>query len=107
MAPKKKERYAGAAYDFGANAVGTTGPPPMGGPPQSSIPGLGMPAQGIPQSPQDPLAGQFGQMNLGGPPQQAQQVTPQLQQQPAAAHLNQLFPTDLVSQPFNSLELEV
>ncbi|KAF2195243.1 COPII component protein [Zopfia rhizophila CBS 207.26] len=97
-APKKKRAYAAQAYDFGANAGVQTGAPPPGGAP---IPSVGMPAPGIPQSPQDPLVQQFGQMNLGPQPVQ---VTPQMQ--PAAAHLNQLYPTDLVSQPFNVLELD-
>jgi protein transport protein SEC24 len=92
---KKKRAYAAQAYEFGANTV-----PPSNAAP-ASIPGLGMPAQGMgmgmPQSPPDPLAGQFGQMNLG--PQPVQQVTPQMQQQPATTtHLNQLFPSDLISQ---------
>ncbi|KAF2796541.1 COPII component protein [Melanomma pulvis-pyrius CBS 109.77] len=107
---KKKRAYAAQAYDFGANSVGS-GPPP----PQSSIPGVGMPMQqqgfqpgiqqgipqqGMPQSPLDPLAQGFGQMNLGGQPQQ---VTPQMQQ---PGHLNPLLTTDLVTQPFHVLELE-
>jgi protein transport protein SEC24 len=117
---KKKRAYAAQAYEFGANA------PPTGGAPAPAIPGMGMPA-----SPQGDLAGQFGQMNIGAgqqpgpapvggyqPPQagyqppgyqqpgvqqQVQQVTPQA---PTTAHLNQLFPSDLIQQPFNVLELD-
>ncbi|KAF2271666.1 COPII component protein [Westerdykella ornata] len=108
---KKKRAYAQQAYEFGANAV-----PPAGGAPAPLMPGEAF-GQGIPAP--DNLAGQFGQMNLG--PQQPgyqqpgyqqpgyQQPIPQ-QVQPqapaAAAHLNQLFPSDLIQQPFNVLELD-
>jgi hypothetical protein len=118
---KKKRAYAAQAYDFGANSVGSAPPPPyntgMGAPMQQGIPqqgfapqqgfvSQGAPQQGFqpgiqPQSPIDPLAQGFGQMNLGGQPQQ---VTPQAQ---APGHVNPLLTTDLVTQPFHVLELEV
>ncbi|KAF2007884.1 COPII component protein [Amniculicola lignicola CBS 123094] len=105
---KKKRAYAAQAYDFGANAGLQTGAPPagMGAPPPPAIPGLmnTAPAAAPLQAPQDNLAGQFGQMNLG--PQQPAQVAPQQMQQQAPTQLNQLYPTDLVSQPFNVLELD-
>jgi len=123
---KRKERYAGAAYEFGANSSGQAGAPP----PPPGVPGYGAPAApgygapspsyGAPvaaygaqpapaygQPPaQDPnaLGQQFGQMNLG--PQQGQgQAAPQLQQPNAATQQNQLFPSDLIAQPFHVSEL--
>ncbi|KAH6643699.1 hypothetical protein C7974DRAFT_407419 [Boeremia exigua] len=126
---KKKGRYAGAAYEFGANAGLNAGGAP---PPQPAVPsygaaapgygapaqgygapaqGYGQPAQGYGAQPaygqppaQDPnaLGQQFGQMNLG--PQQGQ-AAPQQQQQATAASQNQLFPSDLIAQPFHVSEL--
>ena len=54
---------------------------------------------------QDPntLGQQFQQMNLGPQPVQ---VTPQLQQA-APAQQNQLYPSDLISQPFQVAELDL
>ncbi|KAF2102047.1 COPII component protein [Rhizodiscina lignyota] len=118
---KKKRAYAAQAYDFGGNAALT---PPQGGPPMGSpIPPMGQPMQpgmqpgmqpvmqpgiqpGIqPSIPQQPLDQQFGQMNLGGAPpapmQQQQQMPPQ--QTP----LNQLYPSDLIGQPFQVQELDL
>jgi hypothetical protein len=106
---KKKRAYAAQAYEFGANA------PAAGAPGQTASFGM-PPAPGIPQGPQDNLAGQFGQMNLGGAPAPQpgypapqtgysqpgyqgpgiQQVTPQ--QPTVGAHLNQLIPSDLIQQ---------
>ena len=126
---KKRDRYAGAAYEFGANAglnAGGAAPPQPAAPGYgAAAPGYGAPAQGYgqpaaygapapsygqPASPygqpaaQDPnaLGQQFGQMNLG--PQQGQ-AAPQLQQQATAASQNQLFPSDLIAQPFHVSEL--
>lgn len=126
---KKKRAYAAQAYDFGANAaaaaplqpamMGAGGMPQPGMPqvgmpqvgmsqagvpkmgyPQTSYPQAGYPQPGYPQvgMPQDQLAGQFGQMNI----QEKQQLPPQMQ-----PHLNQLYPSDLISQPFNVLELDL
>ncbi len=92
---KKRDRYAGAAYEFGANSQAGAGAPPpapgYGAPAPSygqpapaygaSSPGYGAPpaAYGAPApaygqpAPQDPnaLNQQFGQMNLGPQPGQA------------------------------------
>lgn len=47
-------------------------------------------------------------MNLGGGPQQpVQQQMPQQQQQQPRPTLNQLYPTDLLNQPFNVSELDL
>jgi protein transport protein SEC24 len=125
---KKKDRYAGVAgYEFGANSQGQQ--PAYGGPPApgygaaapvapaygaSSPGGYGAPAPayGAPQPApgygapaQDPnaLSQQFGQMNMGPPQGQAPQFQPQ---QPSAATVqNQLFPSDLIAQPFHVSEL--
>lgn len=125
---KKKDRYAGAAYEFGANSGGQAGvgiPPPAPGygapAPSYGAPspaygapapayGAPMPAYGAPApaygqpAPQDPnaLNQQFGQMNLGPQPGQA---APQVQQPTAATQQNQLFPSDLIAQPFHVSEL--
>lgn len=118
---KKKDRYAGAAYVMGGNsALGQTGgnvPPaaagygaPGYGAPAPQAPAYGQPAPatyGAPASPgygaapaygqPDPnaLNQQFGQMNIN----QGQPAA--LPQQPTAAtQQNQLFPSDLIAQPF-------
>ena len=131
---KKRDRYAGAAYEFGANAGlnqgGGAAPPqpaapgygaaapgygapaqgygqPSPGYGQPAAPGYGQPAYGQPPA-QDPnaLGQQFGQMNLGPQGQGAPQLQQQQQQQPAtAASQNQLFPSDLIAQPFHVSEL--
>ncbi|EAT89902.2 hypothetical protein SNOG_03171 [Parastagonospora nodorum SN15] len=128
---KKRDRYAGAAYEFGANSsgqAGAGGPPPAPGYGAPAAPGYGAPGApgyGAPVTPgygapqpaygapapaygqppaQDPnaLGQQFGQMNLG--PQQGQ-AAPQVQQPNAATQQNQLFPSDLIAQPFHVSEL--
>ncbi|KAH7551481.1 hypothetical protein J3E72DRAFT_4922 [Bipolaris maydis] len=123
---KKRDRYAaGTGYQFGANTqeAAAAAPPPV-------APGYGAPAYGAPSpgygapaaapgygapspgygapapygqpAPQDPnaLNQQFGQMNLG-----PGQVAPQVQQPTAATQQNQLFPSDLIAQPFHVSEL--
>ncbi|KAF2876341.1 COPII component protein [Massariosphaeria phaeospora] len=113
MADRKKRQYADAGYTFGPNATAGHIPRPgerqdgLGpvvptqGVPQPGIPGVQGVPPGMPMSPPDPLAGQFGQMNLGPQPTQ---VTPQA---PAtAASLNQLYPTDLLQSPLQAFELD-
>jgi len=102
---KKRDRYAGAAYEFGANA-GLGGAAAGGAPPPAQY---GAPAQGyspgIPVAPQqDPstLSQQFGQMNLSPQPVQ---VTPQMQQA-APMQQNQLYPSDLIAQPVHASEID-
>ncbi|KAK7552484.1 hypothetical protein IWX46DRAFT_344113 [Phyllosticta citricarpa] len=100
-APQKKKRaYAAQAYEFGANTGAAAGTPPAMVPPAGAV---------------DPLAGQFGQMNLGAQQPQQQQQQPMMQpmqtmQQPPmpaqTAQLNQLVTTDLISAPFNVYELD-
>jgi hypothetical protein len=128
---KKRDRYAGAAYEFGANSSGQAGagvPPVAPGYGAPAAPGYGAPAApgyGAPSpgygaptpaygaapapaygqpAAQDPnaLNQQFGQMNLGA---QQGQAAPQLQQPMAATQQNQLFPSDLIAQPFHVSEL--
>ena len=121
--PKKKRAYAAQAYEFGANAAGAPGggvpqpPAPGYGAPQAAYPaqqtGYGAPQQGygapvpaygqpVPQSPQEPLAQQFGQMNLGPGPAPAQ-VMPQSTQNSQ----NPLVGSDLMQQPLQAWELEI
>jgi protein transport protein SEC24 len=111
---KKKDRYAGAAYEFGANSGDQTGadvPSPAFGyrAPSAgcgaSPPGYGAPAQAYGQPvPQDPngLNQQFGQMDLG--PQQ-RPAAPEVKQSMAATQQNQLYPSDLIALPFHVSEL--
>lgn len=98
-APQKKKRaYAAQAYEFGANTGAAAGTPPAMVPPAGGA--------------VDPLAGQFGQMNLGAQqaPQQPMMQPMQTMQQPPmpaqTAQLNQLVTTDLISAPFNVYELD-
>ncbi|KAF1963275.1 COPII component protein [Byssothecium circinans] len=102
---KKRDRYAGPAYEFGANAQGAA--PPAGQAAYGAQPAYGAPAQGyqapgIPMSPADPnaLGQQFQQMNLGPQPVQVNPQAPQVQAQ------NQLFPSDLVQQPVLAHEID-
>jgi protein transport protein SEC24 len=126
---KKKRAYAAQAYEFGGNAAGqlpSQGPPPvMGGPamgvPYSggapamggftggapAMPPTGAPSMGAPTMGQQPiqptspelLSSQFAQMNVQPQAPQPGQAPPQ--------HMNQLFPSDLISQPFNVQELDL
>ncbi|KAF2835061.1 COPII component protein [Patellaria atrata CBS 101060] len=104
---KKKRAYAAQAYDFGGNAAGT---PSMQPPTNAPV--------------QDGLAPQFAQMSLSGQqpsyqqPSYSQPLSPNLlapgqqpiQQPPAQApssQLNQLYGSDLLSQPFDVRELDL
>ncbi|KAJ4346510.1 COPII subunit [Didymosphaeria variabile] len=107
MAPPRKNRYAGVAYEQGANVPANAGPPgaPAGLPPQGpqgdfqaqyGFPSAQSPSYGAPQypvAPQDPnaLGQQFQGMSLGGQPQQLPPQVPQQVQQ------NQLLPSDLIA----------
>ncbi|RAO68879.1 uncharacterized protein BHQ10_004891 [Talaromyces amestolkiae] len=132
---KKKRAYAGEAFDLGSGANAALGGQQKAGGDYGAYaaqaasvgypqPGYGAePAAGYaaPQPPavggyQPPVAGypgpatagvaqitqQFGQMGVADP--QAQPVPPQ--QVPRAVPLNQLYPTDLLTQPFNVAELD-
>lgn len=132
---KKKRTYAGEAFDLGSGANAALGGQQKAGGDYGAYaaqaasagypqPGYGAePAAGYaaPQPPavggyQPPVAGypgpatagvaqitqQFGQMGVADP--QAQPVPPQ--QVPRAVPLNQLYPTDLLTQPFNVAELD-
>ena len=73
-------------------AYGGYAAPDQGYPaPQTGAPGVGGITQGM------------GGMNIGGQPQQQAQ---QQAQTPRAA-MNQLYPTDLINQPFNASELDL
>lgn len=122
---RRKRAYAGEAFEFGsgANAAlggqetagGAYGPPPPGyggatmGYPQ---PVYGDPGQVYPQVPgygpsAAPEVGQmtqqFGAMGVADPYQYPQQPA---QGSRVPVQLNQLYPTDLLAQPFNVAELD-
>lgn len=133
---KKKRAYAGEAFEFGSGANAALGGQQQGGgaygyvpqpqqaagyppstygadPNQVAAAGYGQPAAAI-GGYQPPVAGyaapapgvdqmtqQFGQMGMGAP-----QQIPQQPPAPRAVPLNQLYPTDLLTQPFNVAELD-
>ncbi|KAJ5125309.1 hypothetical protein N7526_007486 [Penicillium atrosanguineum] len=125
---KKKRAYAGEAFDFGSGANAALGGQPTAGgaygaypqQPQAQAMGYQQPAYGADPSQMQPAAAayaqpapdvaqmtqQFGGMGMAEPhhmppPQQQPVVQPARQVQ-----LNQLYPTDLISQPFNVAELD-
>jgi len=125
---KKKRAYAGEAFDFGSGANAALGGQPTAGgaygayPQQPQVQAMGyqQPVYGAdPSLTQPPVAAyaqpapdvaqmtqQFGGMGMAEP----HHMPPPLQQpvvQPARqVQLNQLYPTDLISQPFNVAELD-
>lgn len=133
---KKKRAYAGQAFDFGSGANAALGGQQQGGgnygayaaqaaaagyPPAGygADPAAGYtapaPAAAAPGGYQPPVTGypgpgdagvaqvtqQFGHMGVADPQQQ-----PLQQQVPRAVPLNQLYPTDLLTQPFNVAEID-
>jgi protein transport protein SEC24 len=85
---------------------------PMGAQPMIGQP-MGAPQMGMASPPglipqDDPLANQFGHMNLQGQPPMGQQQAQPMQQQARQIPLaqNQLYPSDLISQPFRVEELD-
>lgn len=100
---KKKRAYAQQAYEFGANAPGQLHTPLAAQPPLAP----GQPAAGYPV-PQDPLANQMSQMNLG--PQQpapAPHMAPPVAPTQPQGAVNQLYPSDLLQTPFSVHELDL
>lgn len=126
---RKKRVYAGEAFDFGSGANAALGGQlPAGGsygayPPQPQAAGYQQPMYGAdptqvqaaapgyaaPVSPQvAQMTQQFGAMGMTDPhllPPQPVAPAPQAQA-PRAVPLNQLYPTDLLTQPFNVAELD-
>jgi protein transport protein SEC24 len=118
--PETQPGYGAPQYGAQAGAPiprapsqGYGAPAPYGGvgyqPPEASYPGPGAPTVGVAGITQG-----MGQMGVGGSPQiggipgQPQPGQPQPQQASARpAVLNQLYPTDLLNQPFNVAELEL
>lgn len=127
-AARKKRAYAGQAYDFGAGANAALGGQPTAGgdygqyPPQPPVEGYqqqpmygGDPSQMQPAAagyapPAPPgmqqMTQQFGAMGMGDPHQMAPQQQHPVPQAARPVQLNQLYPTDLLSQPFNVAELD-
>lgn len=115
---KKKRAYAGQAFEFGSGAnAALGGQPPAGGafpPPQAPV--YQQPMYGADPSQMQPAAAgyspgappvaqmtqQFGAMGMADPHQMPQQPM----QAPRPVPLNQLYPTDLLTQPFNVAELD-
>ena len=104
-----------APVGYGADAgAAPLASPGYGVPPQpAAVGGYQAPDQGYPAPPGTPgvpgvagmsgLNNQFGQMGLGSQPQAIpHQAAPQ-----HSVRMNQLYPTDLMSQPFNVTELDL
>ncbi|KAJ5379886.1 Protein transport protein sec24 [Penicillium cataractarum] len=125
-AAKKKRAYAGEAFEFGSGANAALGGQPTAGgafgayPQQAQAAGYQQPTYGADPAQMQPAAAgyaapsdgvtqmtqQFGGMGMSEPhhmppPQPQAAVQPQRNVQ-----LNQLYPTDLISQPFNVAELD-
>ena len=125
-AAKKKRTYAGEAFEFGSGANAALGGQPTAGgaygayPQQPQAAGYQQPTYGADPTQMQPAAAgyappsdgvtqmtqQFGGMGMSEPhhmppPQPQPVVQPQRNVQ-----LNQLYPTDLISQPFNVAELD-
>lgn len=111
---RKKRAYAGQAYEFGANS--SLGGQMQGGGAYGGYPAPPQSAYGDPTAMMPQPAGYVTPADMGGFTQQFGQLNVGLQQPmapvaPAAVQgrlpLNQLYPTDLVSQPFSVAELEL
>ncbi|KAF7713641.1 Protein transport protein [Penicillium ucsense] len=124
---KKKRAYAGEAFGFGSGANAALGGQPTAGgaygayPPQPPVAGYQQPTYGAEPVPMQPAAQgyaapsdpnvaqmtqQFGGMGMSEP-----HHMPPAPAEPAVysqrhVPLNQLYPTDLISQPFNVAELD-
>ena len=129
---KKKRAYAAQAYDFGSNTPGAApgAPPPagqdqfntqfsqmnIGQQPSAGYPqpgGYSQPGHPQPGHPQPgyPQPGGYSQPGYAHQPYQAPQTYPSQQPpQPLAGqsnpYMNQLYPSDLISQPFDVRELD-
>lgn len=98
--PQQAAGYPPSTYGADPNQIAAAGygqpaAPAVGGY-QPPVAGYTAPAPGV-----DQMTQQFGQMGMG-----AQQQIPQQTQAPRAVPLNQLYPTDLLTQPFNVAELD-
>jgi protein transport protein SEC24 len=105
--PQVAQQYGyqqpGPAVDQPSPTLAGPAVPGYGDPATTGVGGYQPPAAGYP--PQGGVSGvtnQFGQLGIGGQPQPAPQ---QGIQKPHV--LNQLYPTDLISQPFNVSELDL
>lgn len=116
---KKKRAYAGQAFEFGSGAnAALGGQPPAGAaygayPQPQQQPVYGADPTQMAQGYAPPVAPgvaqmtqQFGAMGVTDPHLMPPQAAPQAPQAPRAVPLNQLYPTDLLTQPFNVAELD-
>jgi protein transport protein SEC24 len=100
-APMQPQGYPQPAYP-GQQAVPQPTPDAFAPPEPMSAGGYQPPMPGYPSAPVPPAPGiaqvtqQMGQMNVADQPARGQRAAP----------LNQLYPTDLLTQPFNVAELE-
>lgn len=116
---KKKRAYAGEAFEFGSGANAALGgqlpaggayaqqpqaqayQQPMYGADPSQVPAAA-PGYSPVAPPVSQMTQQFGAMGMADPGQMPQQPA----QVPRPVPLNQLYPTDLLTQPFNVAELD-
>lgn len=124
---RKKRAYAGEAFEFGSGANAALGGQQTAGgaygayPPQPEPVGYQQPVYGADPTQMQPVAAGYAPPAPGGVAQMTQQFgglgmgephhMPPPQHQPAVqpprhVQLNQLYPTDLISQPFNVAELD-
>lgn len=110
QAPEAQPSYGGAAPQYGAQAgAGTVNPqqPAYGQPATGGYqaPDAGYPGPGAAQGGVAGITQGMGQMGMGGGGQGAAQSQGAGGQRPVV--LNQLYPTDLLNQPFNVAELDL
>lgn len=122
---KKKRAYAGEAFEFGSGANAALGGQPLAGgaygapPPQPQPMVYQQPVYGADPSQIQPAISGYAPPAASGVAQMTQQFSAmgvadphQMPQQPGQAPprpaipLNQLYPTDLIAQPFNVAELD-
>ncbi|KAI9369950.1 hypothetical protein BJX61DRAFT_517552 [Aspergillus egyptiacus] len=117
---KKKRAYAGEAFEFGSGANAALGGQPTAGGSYGAYPAQPQqqPVYGVDPSqmaqgyvpPVAPgvaqMTQQFGAMGVTDPHLMPPQAAPQAPQVPRSTPLNQLYPTDLLTQPFNVAELD-
>lgn len=112
MQPDPQQQPAAQGFQQGYPAAqqGYPGAQQQAQPPQPQYgyqaPDQGYPAPGAAPGGVAGITQGMGGMQIGGQPQQQQQQTGPASQQPRAV-MNQLYPTDLLNQPFNASELDL
>lgn len=120
---RKKRTYAGEAFEFGSGANAALGGQQQAGgnygayPAQAPAVGYQQPVYGAEPTQAQPAVSGYAPPVAPGVPQMTQQfgamgvtdtqpMPPQPAQAPRPVALNQLYPTDLLTQPFNVAELD-